>query len=95
MARFRVRRLGVNVLITNWRRRDNASARVEVDDLHAAQRSESVSASFLSGARLLAMRHTIQLQGQGEAPVGQLSRSCRGEKNGEVEVTVLGPKPLG
>ena len=32
MARFRVRRLGVNVLITDWRRRDNASARVEGDD---------------------------------------------------------------
>lgn len=50
MARFRVRRLGVNVLITDWRRRNNASARVEVDDLTPHQGSESVSASFLSSA---------------------------------------------
>ena len=35
-----------------------------------------------------------QLQGQREVPVGQLSRSCRGEKNGEVEVTVLGPRNM-
>jgi hypothetical protein len=40
--------------------------------------------------RLLAMRHTPQLQGQREAPVGQLSRSYRGEENGEVEVTGIG-----
>lgn len=96
MARFRVRRLGVNVLITDWRRRNNASARVEVDDLHAAPGLRiRVGQLPVERGRLLAMRHTIQLQGQREAPVGQLSRSCRGEKNGEVEVTVLGPKPLG
>jgi hypothetical protein len=41
------------------------------------------------------MRHTTQLQGQREAPVGQLSRSCRGEENGEVEVTGFGPEPPG
>jgi hypothetical protein len=41
------------------------------------------------------MRHTFQLQGQREAPVSQLSRSCRGEENGEVEVTGVGPEPLG
>jgi hypothetical protein len=41
--------------------------------------------------RLLAMRHTRELQ----VPVGQLSRSCRGEENGEVEVTGFGPEPLG
>jgi hypothetical protein len=41
------------------------------------------------------MRHTIQLQGQREVPVGHLSRSCRGEQNGEVEVTGLGPEPQG
>jgi hypothetical protein len=39
------------------------------------------------------LRHTIQLQGQ--IPVGQLSRSCRGEENGEVEVTGFGPEPPG
>jgi hypothetical protein len=41
------------------------------------------------------MRHTTQLQGQREAPVGQLSRSYRGKENGEVEVTGFGPEPRG
>ena len=41
------------------------------------------------------MRHTPQLQGQREAPVGQLSRSYYGEENGEAEVTGFGPEPRG
>src|SRR5262245_52639502 len=45
--------------------------------------------------RVLAMRHTTQLQVQREAAVGQLSRSYRGEENGEVEVTGFGPEPRG
>jgi hypothetical protein len=39
--------------------------------------------------------YTSQLQVQREAPVGQLSRSYRGEENGEVEVTGFGPEPRG
>ena len=34
---------------------------------------------------------SFQLKGQREATVGQLSRSYRGEENGEVEVTGFGP----
>ena len=37
----------------------------------------------------------FQLQGQREAPVGQFSRSYRGEENGEVEVTGFRTEPRG
>ena len=55
MARFRVRRLGVNVLITDWRRRDNASAHVEVDDARRTALRIRVGQLPVERGRLLAM----------------------------------------